>query len=614
MTLLFGMVSLQDEPVPEGVLRRVEEQCDWPRDRVLTLEAPGAALLALQRDTVPRIGEPRIRRAGDTALLFAGRLDNRRALAARLGLGPEAALADEDLVHAAWRADGCDFCRGLIGDFAIALHEPRGGRLVLARDHFGAMPLYHARVGSFVAFASSIEALRSLSGLDRSWDEHWLAETFSGVKDDVERTAYRVIRAVPPAHALTFSAGGPRARRFWSLPSYDAPLRIEPEEATREFRRLFDQSVDCRLRRAGDVASELSGGLDSTSVSATAASLLERDGARLHAFSHALPDSELARRASVDDERPQIEAVLAMYRSIEHHWVLNTLDSQVAVLARSLVRHGAPPRNDLNAYGEELPDVLRARGIRVLLSGFGGDQLVTYGGGGFLESLVAEGDHEMLRTLMIARRGRIGGMLRAMVYRTWPGALSATSGRTAGKRRRDRPIAGTMRVREAAIVAGPQIAWRLGDSAVGAAARGFEYRYPMLDIRLVEFCHNLPARLKRTPSVRRRMIREGMAGRLPDLVRLRDDKSGSTIPTVHLNQMIHAGELAELIARHRHDPLVTRHARPDAMIEALDGAREGSELAGTGTKKELMMLAFLCLWAERDADRSGSPTRGLESF
>lgn len=625
MTLLFGMVATGGEPVPQGVLDRIERCCDWPRDRALRYQTAGAAMLALQRDTTPRIGEARLCHEGGPALLFAGRLDNREEIAARFGLGPADALADEDLVAAAWRADGPDACRALIGDFAIALYDSATGKLLLARDQLGVMPLYHARVGPFLAFASGIEPLRHVPGVTLAWDDRWLADTLTGVKNDVERTAYRAIRAVPPAHTLTFDAGCMTAKRFWSLPTYGAPLRIGPEEATAEFRRLFDRAVSCRLRRVGGIASELSGGLDSTSVAATAAPGLVREGARLHAFSHALPDSDLARRVPVKDERPQIEALLAMTPGIEHHWVVNALDSQVAVLARAVARHGAFPRNDLNAYGEELPDALRERDIRVLLSGFGGDQLVTHGGGGFLESLLAERDHETLRALMTDRHGAIGGTLRAVLYRSGLGrialargnrrkrAMSVAGGQlaqpdfleslglSARAKQRWAPGSGTMRAREAAMIAGPQMAYRLQDSAIGAAARGFEYRYPMLDIRLLEFCHNLPARLKRTPTVRRRMIREAMAGRLPDTVRLRDDKSGSTIPTVHLNQVIHAGELAELIARHRDDPQVVRYARVGPVLETLAGMREGGGFEGPASKNDLLLLVFLCLWAERDA-------------
>ena len=626
MTLLFGLFSPGGEAVPDGLLDRIEHGCDWPRDRALRHEAPGVAMLALQRDTVPRSRDAAVLGDDGTALMLSGRIDNRRELASRLGLGPEEGVDDAELVRAAWRADGRNFCRGLIGDFAIAVHDGSTRRLLLARDHCGTTPLYHARVGPFIAFSSAIEWLRHIPGIDLAWDERWIAETLAIAKVDVGRTAYRAISAVPPAHAITFDAGAPRIDRYWSLPECDVALDIGDREAVEEFRRLFDQAVECRLRARGDVACELSGGLDSASIAATADLLLTGRGSRLLAFSHGIPEGARHLHGTPEDERPLVAAMLAAFPRIEHRWTDDAVDSQVAVLGRTLVRHGAPPRNDMNAHAEDLPETLRTGDVRVLLSGFGGDQVVTSSGGGYLESLLEERDWPTLRAFMTDRYGPVRGMLRWSIYRSGVGGLGLARRSQVSLAERYDPVAqlldptflaaqsasdpldrhghrvssGSMRTREAGALGAPSLAYRLQDSAVGAAARGFVYRYPMLDIRLLAFAHQLPARFKRAPSMRRRMIRMAMRDRLPDEIRLRPGKDGSTFPEVGINAALHALELARLIAAHRDDPRVARYARIDLALETLRRAQGHDGFVGPLSVKHVLRLAFLCLWAERD--------------
>lgn len=580
------------------------------------------ALLHVQRDTVPRVGRAKLDHGNGLALLFSGRLDQRAELTAEFGLGDSETLDDEELVAAAWRRFGPDFARHLVGDFALCLHDAASGRLVLGRDHCGVMPLYHARIGPLVAVANCIEFLRIVPGIDPNWDDAWLADTLALAKREAAQTPYRAIRAVPPAHTLVIDSMGERSERYWSLPMYPSVLDIGEEEATEEFLRLFDQAVACRLRSLDAVASELSAGLDSTAIATSSARHLAGTGRTLHTLTHALPEG-MACADGLRDDRADLAPLLAQYPSLNHHWIVSETDCFIGVLRRTLARHGAPPRNDLNAIGEELPATLRAHDIRVLLSGFGGDQLVTSHGGGYLESLLDERDFASLRALTATRHGPLGAALRMLFYRSSIGRMGlaqreaarvrAQSSDLAGlgtpnflaghgltERQQDRPHAGNMRRREAGLIARPHIAYRVQDSAIGAFANGFAYRYPMLDIRLMEFTHNLPARLKRAPGLDRCMIRRAMAGRVPDSIRLRTDQGGATIPSAQRNFTLHAGELATLIERHRNDPRLAGKVQFGPAIETLRQTQARGDFGGPMVKKQVLLLALLCLWAERD--------------
>lgn len=623
MSLIFGLFSLDGQTLPEGVLERLEAACDWPRDRVLRKGGANAALINIQRDAVSRQNRPTLEYSS-TDLLFTGRLDNREDLAASLDLGSAAALDDEELIVAAFRAYGTEFARHLVGDFALCLRDHASGNIVLARDAVGAMPLFRTQVGGLLAISNCIEYLRMVPGIDLSWDSAWLADTLALSKRDFEQTPYAAIGAVPPAHVIEIARErSEHSHRFWSLPTHDCVMRIDEEEATGEFRRLFDQAVACRMRSPTSVGCELSAGLDSTAIVASAMNQESAAAEPIHAFTHALPESGELATSNAGDDRQLLAPLLAQWTSLHHHWVTSETDSLVGTIRRSLSRHGAPPRNDLNTIGEELPRRLRDNDIRVLLSGFGGDQLVTWHGAGYFQSLIDEHDFASLTRLIGERHGSTIAWLAAIYHllgfgkrRREEREMAAVQAKSSdipllgtadflgtfghSGRKQDRPLRGNMREREAWLLNRPHIAYRLQDSAVGAAAFGFEYRYPMLDTRLLEFAHNLPARLKREPGQDRCMIRRITRGRLPDSIRLRGKESGSTVPAAQFNFCRHAGELARLIEQGSHDIRLAGIIDFAPAFRTLQKAQDSGEFSGPLVKKQVLLLALLSLWAERD--------------
>ena len=144
--------------------------------------------------------------------------------------------------------------------FAVAWHDTRTGRVVLARDHFGVKPLVYAAAAGGVLFASEPRALFATGLVSPGFD----AETFASkayVRMDAadDRTWFRGVRMLPPAHYLVASDPAAAPVTFWTVPV--AEQRISPEEV----REAFLDAV--RLRMPADVgqAALLSGGFDSSS-------------------------------------------------------------------------------------------------------------------------------------------------------------------------------------------------------------------------------------------------------------------------------------------------------------------------------------------------------------
>lgn len=160
----------------------------------------------------------------------------------------------------------------LNGMFAIAIWDRSARALFLARDRFGVKPLYWAeRSGRFV-FGSEPRALFA-TGVPREFDESCWPELLCFRYVAGERTPFRGVFRLLPGHCMTVSAEGMKTRRWWSLDELPAECdeASRGEEAERELDRLFRRSIDYRRISDVPVGVLLSGGLDSSSVSAVTA-------------------------------------------------------------------------------------------------------------------------------------------------------------------------------------------------------------------------------------------------------------------------------------------------------------------------------------------------------
>jgi len=215
-------------------------------------------------------------------VLFDGRLHDRPSLVSALRARPGA--ADADLVLLAYRQWGRLFADRLVGDYACAIWEPTSRQLLLVRDSLGAVPLCFWRSSDTLIFASEPRGLLAQPDIPTTLDEVWMGRWLALLPADTSRTEYRGIESVRPGHVASHGPEGSTILRHWR-PEDLPPLRLANDAAYVErLRDLLDSAVADRMAGARTVASHLSGGLDSTAVTATAARLLAARGRRLTAF------------------------------------------------------------------------------------------------------------------------------------------------------------------------------------------------------------------------------------------------------------------------------------------------------------------------------------------
>jgi asparagine synthase (glutamine-hydrolysing) len=190
---------------------------------------------------------------------------------------------DVEVVLRLWAEEGPGCLRRLNGMFALAVWDGEREELHLARDRFGIKPLYLCRDGGALAFASEIRSLRaggfpSSSRLDPIQLRHYLAYGYVSPRGALLEN----VRSLPPATLLTVAAnGGERLRTYWAPPT-PADLRPVPDQTDERLRTELEDAVARQLVADVPVGVFLSGGLDSSTLSALAQ---KRVGGGLQTFS-----------------------------------------------------------------------------------------------------------------------------------------------------------------------------------------------------------------------------------------------------------------------------------------------------------------------------------------
>lgn len=477
----------------------------------------------------------RLIRRHTKTLLFYGRIDNRADLTLQL---QAAGVSDAELVFLAFERWGPSAPAHLLGDFSVILWDTHERRALLARDHLGISTLYLAHEPDRVIvdheLAPVLSQLRQVHV-----DEETVAGFLRGELENDERTLYREITRVPPGHVVVVDANGRTSHRYWTPASGTAIRYADDREYEEHCRELLTRSVACRVEEHG-TAIALSGGLDSSALAVVAHRLVQPNNPPT-LFSLVFPG------CPETDEEPYIDAVGARV-NVEPVKVRPASASVVTFSAWVQRWRDAPPLPS-DAATMPLYREVSDRGIGVAFTGAGGDYLFC-GTAFHYADLVRRG-----ALLSVAREWRAN----ARTAETSPSLTSfARAGLwpalPIGVKRALRPTARQMisaRKGEAWITLPPSAgrditaprggsfateaivrdltsgmhSYFLQSASRSAASAGVELRYPLLDVRLVEFLLAVPEDQRRRDGVQKSLLRRALARELPDRIATRMTKA-----------------------------------------------------------------------------------------
>jgi asparagine synthase (glutamine-hydrolysing) len=521
----------------------------------------------------------------------------------------------EVLLHA-FQEWGTECARRLNGMWAFLIHDAETGALFGCRDRFGIKPLFVWRSDSMYLFSSEVKGIRA-SGLYRDATNWKVAAEFL-VNSSIDRTResfYEGIESLAPGTWFELTADGRYAEhRYWFPPE---PAALPDSEVFTRFAELFEDAVRIHSRSDVPVAVHLSGGLDSTSIICALAR--QRDeinpGQEIRAFSYMTREF---------DESPYIADTVRQTRAN-----LARLSATPALLWEALSEmlsyQDEPVHTTMALVSYALMRETARHGIKVVLNGQGADESLagypTYFGIVFHQLLDSEGLGAAAREMRLYSDA-VGGSFWSLAGRQLQffvraklAALGAYRKISVAKRNagfadgswytsellqplRDSPfVSFDLSLRDTLLrsmfEAPLPLYLRIEDR--NAMAWSVESRVPFLDYRLVELALAADCRQLMRGPYNKRLLREGMAGRIPESVRLRIDKMGFPTPA---RQWL-SGELFESIC-----DLVNSRALAESGVlntqqisRDIDRFRRGE----ADFSMQLFRLAQFGIWLEKRA-------------
>jgi asparagine synthase (glutamine-hydrolysing) len=617
MRALCGLFAPPDVPVSRREIETlVAAMAVCPTDRLTCWCERNAALAHFAQFVLPEDrseDQPCADARRGVVLVTDAQLDNRAELAASFGWNAAEAgtRPDSAFVLAAYARWGEQSPRQLAGSFAFAAWHPREQRLFAAIDPLGMRQLYFTAQGGRFAFASTLRALLALPHVPDEIDDDAFAAHVARLPLVRPGTLYRGIERLQPGHCLHASAAGWRLTQYWN-PDPARELRLGSDA---DYRAAFGAELERAIRAAlarrdGAVATLLSGGLDSTAVTALAGRALAARGERLQAFHQTRPLANRYRQSGRElDETPFVAALRAHAPSIDFHLLgPEARPAPFSAWDDFFDVHRVPFRGLLSEPDASLEAELDRRGIGLVLDGLGGNYLVSVEcqAEGYLASLALSGRWQTWWRELRAHQRVHGGRVRNLVRRSWLNPLFAGAAEPPGRerllqpafrartqiddRRREavaarRRLAGDFRAQlhrvltEVAVqqhVASPAVIWPFRATRRSAS--------PLLDVRLNEFCLALPPNQQIRDGWDRRLVRETLRGLVPDSVRLRTSR-GLPQPDFQAQFAAAREDLHREFLRLRDHP---------AVAERFDVRRiESAWTSGDGFAAELLLAQSL---------------------
>ncbi len=273
---IAGIFRFDGRPIDASALERmrISTRHRGPDDEGLWSEGPvGFAHNRLAIiDLSPAGHQPMRDAATGNIVVYNGEIYNFRELRSDLESEGYAfsSQCDTEVLLLAYRRWGAACLERFIGMFAFAIFDASRRELFLARDRLGIKPLYYFADARQFVFASETKAILQADGVERRIDRHALPELVAFRYLTAGRTLLRDVRELEPGHQLIVSATGLRAQRWWDVPTAVADRQLTAINFQERLEEHLQQSVRYRLIADVPVGCALSGGVDSSLVTALA--------------------------------------------------------------------------------------------------------------------------------------------------------------------------------------------------------------------------------------------------------------------------------------------------------------------------------------------------------
>ena len=428
--------------------------------------------------------------------------------------------SDTEVILAGYMEYGPDFVKRLNGIFAFAIMDTAHNRLCLFRDRAGVKPLFYTVRDEELIFSSELKGILAYPGVKAQLDRRGLNEVFSigpartygcGVLKDMDELL--------PGHYLICSPVGIRQQSYWKLAS--RPHEDSYERTIEKTSFLVEDSVRRQMVSDVPICTFLSGGVDSSLVSAICAKELKKQGKRLTTFSFDFVDNDKFFRANSfqpSQDRPYVDQMVRFLDSDHHYLECGNL-TQADRLFDSVLAHDLPAMGDIDSSMLQFCSMVKEHN-KVALTGECADEI--FGGYPWFHKKECFEAHTFPWTMDLAPRKALlnDSFLKYLdmdqyVLETYERSVAET------------PVLAEDSPEEARR---REIAWLnlrwfmqtlLNRMDRTSMYSGLEARVPFADHRIIEYVWNVPWDMKTRDGQVKNLLRQSGKGLLPDEILFR---------------------------------------------------------------------------------------------
>lgn len=453
--------------------------------------------------------------------------------------------SDAALILAAYERWGIDLLQKLDGDFAFVIWNGETKQIFAARDPFGAKPLIYRHEANRFLFGSEAKQILTMPGVPLEVDDIIVGEYLFSRFEDPNRTFFEGVKRILPAHWLLVQEGRLKQVRYWNPDPENETFYSNTQDYYDHFRNLLKKAVQKRLQSDYPITVELSGGLDSSSIAVLAGAVYQETKQLfppLTFVSAVFPGFPC-------DESDYQKAVLRQQPFSQQAY--NPLSGPMFTGLESDIWQMDAPYVDLHRsmFFEETR-IMAETGSRILLTGFGGDEVVDdYE---YFQDLTKRGHlPRLVRDGWVYHQGSIKGMKSLLidsvrtltppsvrqVYRnirrhtSWqtpewanPELVRSFTARPSVKAI---SAAGFKSLTQAAVfeyVSSPWLFWSQDMFERRSAYQAFEIRHPFFDRPLIEYVLSIPFDQRFNDGKWKYLLKRGLAGDLPEELLRRQTK------------------------------------------------------------------------------------------
>ncbi len=427
---------------------------------------------------------------------------------------------DTEVILTGYMVEGPDFVKRLNGIFAFAIADPKEHRLSLFRDRAGVKPLFYTIQNGELLFASELKGILANPQIKPQVDKNGLNEIFSiGPARTPGCGVYRNIKELLPGHFLIADNGNYTDHCYWKLES--KPHGDSYEETVEKTSFLVQDSIRRQMISDVPICTFLSGGIDSSLVSAVCANELKKQGKQLTTFSFDFVNNDKYFKANAFQpslDRPFVDKMVAFLDS-DHHYLECDNVTQADRLYDSVLAHDLPAMGDIDSSMLHFCSLVKPYN-KVTLTGECADEI--FGGYPWFHKEECFRAHTFPWTMDLEARKVVLKDefvdyldMDSYVLETYDKSVAETPALP-----EDSPV--EARRREISYL---NLRWfmqtLLNRMDRDSMYSGLEARVPFADHRIIEYLWNVPWEMKTKDGVVKSLLRQSSKGLLPDEILFR---------------------------------------------------------------------------------------------